>query len=190
MPPPPPKEPTPPDAAPPQEPTPPEAAAEDPEPVVNPVTANPHTMDDIADMLEHPELYDDPQHHVAVFFGEEWPEIPEDPTSQENLMKDAAEARNRHAAAQTEATSTVPADMWSTPYVEQVVNPGEDSPTESRRKMAQFMENDHIPCQNCGSRFPTNAMTRCGACDRQYCDACLEDGQLCRSCKPSYCLLG
>ena len=145
------------------------------------------TREDLEMMLEHPELYDDVEHHVAVFFGEEWPEIPDDPMTQENLLKDASEARDRFAKKTLPTVDEVPAEAWTAPsYVEPGLSPSASSTRASRTEMAQHMKFDHIPCHDCGSRFPWNATTECVICSHLFCAACIDDGQLCRSCRPTW----
>ena len=136
-------------------------------------------------MFDLPELYDntavDP---LAVYHGEEWPEIPDDPQSQERLLQDANAARDRLRAKQNVSVDATPADAWTDPkYVEPTDHASPSSTREQRTEMAKTMY-DHIPCANCTSLFPIEALDYCDVCMKVYCFECIGIGRICVNCRP------
>lgn len=146
------------------------------------------TAAEIEFMLETPELFDDGS--LAVFLGDEWPELPEDPTSQERLLEDANRARDRLLSKKTKADDPIPADAWSVPsYVEPDRSPTAQSTREYRTTMAKQMK-DNVPCSYCSLLFPVEVLDECASCRMPYCYDCIGDGQLCVTCRPVMGWLG
>ena len=145
----------------------------------------PTSLDEELDsMFMCPELYDeDPERVVAVAFGEEWPEIPDDGPSQERLLQDANQARVRLLSRQSTEIDTTPADAWSAPrHVEPDHSSTTKSTRERRTEMIKQMRND-IACAFCGSLFPDEALDECAVCEKLFCYECVGAAQFCKLCR-------
>ena len=144
-----------------------------------------HSAADIETMFETPELFDgDPFTHLAVYMGDEWPEMPESDVTQESLLRDAHEARDRLLQKEVPEDDPIPAAAWKVPkYVE----PDNDakSTRAQRQEMAEQMLGPYwVPCNYCGSRFPKNALADCKSCAQSMCHECIDSNTLCKRCQP------